>query len=205
MSAEQPVVNWMNQLRDGNSVAAQQLWQTYYHQLVVLARRKLDGRVRLGADEEDVALSAINSFCRAVQAGRYPQIEDPGNLWKLLMKITLHKVFHLLRNEHCQKRGGERRQLESMGKADQESVLSQLAGPEPSPQLAAQFAEQYEHLMAKLPNATLTEITVLRMEGYSNSEIAARLGKSERTIERKLNLVRQIWESDIQSESNRHS
>jgi len=196
MSDERSVANWINELREGNSVAAQQLWQTYYHQLVILARRKLDGRVRLGADEEDVALSALKSFCKAVEAGRYPQIEDPANLWKLLMKITLHKVFHLLRDQNCQKRGGEWKQLESIEEADKESVLSQLAGREPSPELAAQFAEEYERLMHKLPNATLTEVAVLRMEGYSNAEIAARLGKTERTVERKLNLVRQIWESD---------
>jgi len=196
MSDDLPIVNWMNELRDGNSVAAQQLWQTYYHQLVILARRKLDGRAQLGADEEDVALSALKSFCRGIEAGRYPQIEDPGNLWKLLMKITLHKAFHLLRDQNCQKRGGDWKRLDSTGEDDSESVLGQIAGHEPSPELAAQFAEEYERLMHKLPNATLTEVAVLRMEGYSNAEIAARLGKTERTVERKLNLVRQIWESD---------
>jgi DNA-directed RNA polymerase specialized sigma24 family protein len=197
MNDERPIANWLNELRAGDSVAAQQLWEAYYQQLVVLARRRLGGRAGLGADEEDVALSALNSFCKAIQEGRYPQIDDPGNLWKLLMRITLHKVYHLLRKQACQKRGGGWRQFEPNGQQDELSLLSQLVGREPSPFLVAQFAEHYERLMRELPDAALAEIAVLRMEGYSNAEIAIRVGKTERTIERKLNLVRRIWEGHL--------
>ena len=70
---------------------------------------------------------------------------------------------------------------------------NELVCHEPTPELAAEFAEQYARLLAKLPSQELIELAVKKMEGYTNEEIATQFGKSERTIERKLQLIRKIW------------
>src|SRR5262245_40236461 len=105
-ASQNSVTMWVEKLREGDRDGAQRLWTTYYRRLVGLARQQLEGRVRLVDDEEDVALSAFKSFCRGVEEGRFPQIEDRGDLWNLLVTITLHKVLHLVRDEGRQKRGG---------------------------------------------------------------------------------------------------
>jgi hypothetical protein len=64
-SGDGSVTRWIGQLQDGDALAAQQLWQRYFHRLVSLARQRLRGAPRRAADEEDVALSAFASFCRA--------------------------------------------------------------------------------------------------------------------------------------------
>ena len=54
---------------------------------------------RVAADEEDVALSAFDSFCRGAQRGRFPQLDDRDNLWRLLVVITSRKAVDLAQHE----------------------------------------------------------------------------------------------------------
>src|SRR5947209_17654517 len=93
MSPSGSVTTWLGQLRVGNRAVAQQLWQRYYTRLVHLARRKLQGLRHAGADEEDVALSAFDSFYRGAEQGRFPRLDDRHNLWELLVVITARKAI----------------------------------------------------------------------------------------------------------------
>src|SRR5206468_206323 len=97
---------WLEALKAGDDQAAQRLWEGYFHKLVGLARQKLHGRRPAAADEEDVALSAFDSFCRGAAQHRFPQLGDRHDLWQILVLLTARKTSHLLRNEHAQKRGG---------------------------------------------------------------------------------------------------
>ena len=99
MSSEGSVTRWLGALRAGDPAAAQQLWERYFHRLVGLARQRLCGARRRAADEEDVALSAFDSFYRAAEAGRFPQLADRDGLWRLLVTITARKAAHLVRDE----------------------------------------------------------------------------------------------------------
>jgi RNA polymerase sigma factor (sigma-70 family) len=181
---------WLRQLRDGDTVGAQKLWEAYYRKLISLARRKLEGRARLVGDEEDVTLSAFKSFCRGVQEGRYPQLNDRNDLWRMLVRMTLNKAAHLVRDEGRLKRGGNRKAGSGAG---DDAALDQLVSDEPTPELAAELAEQCELLLGQLPTEEFVSLALLKMEGYTNAEIAANWGKAERTVERKLQIIRQIW------------
>src|SRR3954454_10662146 len=142
MSVDPSPSIWLQKLRDGDSIAAQRLWEVYFHKLVEIARRKLRGRVRLVGDEEDVALSAFKSFCRGIEGGRFPDLNDRGDLWNLLVTITVHKVIHLVRYEDRQKRGGGRRVVINDHANSSANLLQQLADVEPTPEVAAQVAEE---------------------------------------------------------------
>src|SRR6516162_145511 len=106
MSSPGSVTAWIAQLRAGDAAAAQPLWEGYYRRLVGLARQRLLGRPRAAADEEDVALSAFDSFCRGAEQGRFPRLADRDNLWQLLVTITARKALQLIRHERRRKRGG---------------------------------------------------------------------------------------------------
>src|SRR6516225_9955869 len=88
--------------------AAEQLWRRYFDRLVRLAHARLKAAPRGAADEEDVALSAFNSFCRGAVQGHFPGLGDRGDLWRLLVTITARKAADHLRRECCQRRGGGR-------------------------------------------------------------------------------------------------
>ena len=88
MSSPGSVSHWLGLLKAGDSTAAQPLWQRYFARLVGLARAKLRGTPRRAADEEDVALSAFDSFCRAAGQNRFPRLLDRDDLWQVLVMLT---------------------------------------------------------------------------------------------------------------------
>jgi len=189
MSADGSVSRWLDQLQRGEPGAAEQLWQRYFLRLVGLARKKLQGGQCRAADEEDVALSAFDSFCRNAEAGRFPQLTDRDSLWRLLMVLTTRKATHLLRDEGRQKRGGG---VPAVGESEEDHLLDQVLSREPSPDFAAQVAEEYQRLLEALDDAELEAVALGRMEGYTVDEIAGRLGCAPRSVKRKLQLIRGI-------------
>ena len=162
------VTHWIGELQRGNREAAQHLWEEYFGRLVQLAGQKLRGRPLRAADQEDIALSAVHSVFRGIEAGRYPCIGDRDGLWRLLMVITAHKALRLVRNEGRQKRGGKRTVLTQGDVPEgEEAAIEQILSREPTPEFAAEVAEQCQRLLDRLPDDDLHRIAVWRMEGHS--------------------------------------
>jgi DNA-directed RNA polymerase specialized sigma24 family protein len=187
---------WLGRLRAGEQAAAQPLWERYFRRLVALARARLKGGPRRVADEEDVALSAFDSFCRAAERGRFPQLSDRDDLWHLLVVLTARKACDLLRREGRHKRGGGRTPDPGPARPGEPDPLGQVLGREPTPEFAAQVAEECQRLLALLGDRELEEVALAKMEGYTTEEIARRQGRTTRTVERKLRLIRDIWQAE---------
>src|SRR5262249_35194380 len=160
--------------------------------MVGLARARLRGRPR-GADEEDVALSAFDSFCKGAERGRFPRLDDRDDLWRLLLALTERKAVDLLRRENRQKRGGGT--VVEEGAVAGAGGLDHLAGREPSPAFAAELAEEFCHRLEVL-DEELRTIAVWKLEGDTTEEIAVRLDCAPRTVERKLRLIRSLWQEE---------
>jgi DNA-directed RNA polymerase specialized sigma24 family protein len=194
------VTHWLGRLKAGDLAAAQHLWEGYFCRLVELARVRLRDAPRRAADEEDVALSAFHSFCRGAERGRFPRLGDRGDLWQVLVVLTARKAANLVKRECRQKRGGGKvwnaSALAGSDPAAGVPAFADLIGREPDPEFAAQVAEECRRLLERLGDATLGEVALWKMEGYTNEEIAARLGRSLATVERKLQLIRQVWEAE---------
>jgi DNA-directed RNA polymerase specialized sigma24 family protein len=192
------VSHWIGHLKTGDQDAARLLWERYFAGLVEFARGRLRQSSRRAADEEDVALSAFHSLCHGAALGRFPQLDDRDNLWRLLVTMTAQKAVDHRRREGRLKRGGGRRRVEP-GPDGGERVweaLAQVAGLEPSPEFAAMMAEQYVQLLDRLEDETLRRLATWKLEGYSNAEIAERLSCGLRTVERKLGVIRATWLAD---------
>jgi DNA-directed RNA polymerase specialized sigma24 family protein len=197
-SSDASVTGWIGQLKVGNHEAAQKLWSRYFQKLVRLARARLGGFPRRAVDEEDVALTAFDSFCRGAANGRFPKLSDRNELWHLLIVITARKVIDVRQHETRQKRGagavqGESAFLGAVSEAGSNPGIEQVVGPEPTPAFAAQVAEQTRRLLKALPNEALRDVALWKMEGDSIEEIAEKLGCSTRTVDRKLDVIRSIW------------
>jgi RNA polymerase sigma factor (sigma-70 family) len=197
------VTQWLGQLKAGDRAAAQKLWQAYFQRLVSLARRKLLGTPRqAAADEEAVALSAFDSFCRAAAQGRFPRLDDRDDLRQLLVLIAERKACDLIEREHRQKRGGGKVQDEAALEGTESTApgLAQVIGREPTPELAAQLAEECRRLLDALGDEQLRTLALWKLEGYTNDEIAAKLAVSRRTVERKLQRIRRLWAKETNHE-----
>ena len=192
---ENSVSRWLEPLKAGDERAAQVLWERYFSELVRLAQRRLANANRRMADEEDVVLSAFDSLCRGAADGRFPQLDDRQDLWKLLVTITARKAAAHKRHGARQKRGGGQVRGESVfldPAQPEEQGIHQVVGDTPSPEFAAEVVEQCEALLAGL-DAELRQVAQWKLEGYTNAEIAQRLGRSERAVERKLQGIRLKW------------
>lgn len=203
MSDSQSTETWLGKLRQGDHQAAQKLWERYYEQLVRVARKKLTTTPRRMADEEDVVLSAIDSFCRAAAKGRFPDLEDRDDVWRLLISITARKVCDYKRWTFREKRGGGQVRGESAlrhaGNEHDAAEIERVIGAEPSPDMVVEWTDSLRHLLERLNDQTLQEIAIFKLQGYSNQEIADRFDCGLRTVERKLSGIRLIWSQAEQS------
>ncbi len=204
MCAKGSVTGWFEELRDGDSEATKALWERYFPKLVQMARAKLRPMASAAADEEDVAASAMESFFRAAKNGRFPDLADRYDLWRLLLRMTARKVVDLKRHEARHRRGGGRvRNAADLPKAGSDSEpfdLGQIIGDEPTPEFAAMMADECRRLLDLLDDPDLAALAVAKMEGYRNREIAEQRGVAERTVERLLELIRRIWERKTRDE-----
>jgi DNA-directed RNA polymerase specialized sigma24 family protein len=197
MPPDDAVTHWIEQLKAGDRAAAQGIWENYFRRLVGLARKRLRDAPRRMADEEDVALSALDSFCRGAERGRFPQLADRHDLWPLLAVITARKAADLVQQQQRRKRGGGRVQGESgfAGADGSPAGPGQILSQEPTPDQAALVAEECRRLLESLGETELRSVALWKMEGYTTEEIAARLGCVPRTVERKLRRIRAILDA----------
>jgi DNA-directed RNA polymerase specialized sigma24 family protein len=191
------VTRWIAGLKDGDRQAAQPLWERYFARMAGLARSRLRA-VRFkdaACDEEDAALSAFESLCAGLARGQFPQLSDRDDLWRLLVVITSRKVLVQARQQLRQKRGGGnvRPASDLAGDSDDEDeLLVRVVSTEPTPEFAAMVAEEYRRLLDRLGNDALRQVAILRMEGATGDEIAAKLGCTRRTVVRQLSLIRRV-------------
>ena len=187
---------WIGGLKAGQNASAQAIWERYFDRLVSEARRVIRHR-RRAEDEEDAALSAFDSFCEGTRRGKFPFLSNRNNLWGLLLKITVRKAFDQNVRGHRLKRDENRARGESEFAGGSEDAmefdLDGLPGPEPSPEFAAIVAEEFERRMHALGDDSLRQIAVMRLEGYTDEEIARRQGCTRRTVQRRLDIIREEW------------
>jgi DNA-directed RNA polymerase specialized sigma24 family protein len=191
-SIDESVTYWYEQLKGGNPEAARPLWNAYFGRLVALVRARLQNGPVPKGQEEDVALSAFHSFCVGAAGGRFPRLTDRDDLWRMLFVITTRKAIGVVRKETALVNGGGR-----VGSLEAEASGSSggyfVTAREPTPEQVAEVTEQCTRLLGLLGSRGLREVAVWKMEGYSNADIAEKLGRSIPAVERKLASIRAIW------------
>lgn len=187
---ESSISLYMRKLKEGNEQAAEQLWLECYPRLIQLARKRLEGVAPKMADEEDVVLSALKSFCKAAQMGRFPDMKDRDDLWRILFAMTSRKIVDLQRYEARRPATGE---SAWQSPSNEEGGIHELPADPSEEAVATRLAEELEANLGTL-SPDLRNLAVAKLEGYTNVEIAERFGVALRTVERRLHLIRRIWE-----------
>lgn len=189
---------WLAPLKGGDPEAVRRVWEAAFPKLVALARKRLHAVSRAAADEEDLALSAFASFCRGAEQGRFPRLDDRTDLWQVLFMLVHRKAVSAARRETRAKRGGGFNvQVSAIAHDGAADPLACIGTGEPTPEAAALVAEECDRLLKMLSDPTLRDVAVWKMEGYTNAEIAKKIGRVEGTVERKLALIRQTWEGEV--------
>jgi DNA-directed RNA polymerase specialized sigma24 family protein len=200
MDADGSVTQILRRVKSGDRADLQEIWERYFERLMRLAWQKLYAAPRRAADEEDVVLSAFDSFFRRAEQGQFKRLEDRDDLWQLLALLAVRKAANLAKHEGRLKAGGGKVQNLSALEEGELPAFVDLISREPDPSLAAEVAEQCEHLLCRLDeeeDSRLRRVAVWKLEGYTNAEIASKLGRKPSTVERLLQWIRATWEEEF--------
>lgn len=196
MSKSTNVSHWIDLVKAGDSAAANQIWRLYFDRLVRAVRGRLVGQNRAVSDEEDIVLSVFDSFYNAAENGNFPDLADRDDLWRLLLRMSARKVIDKRRHDGRQRRGGKV-MLHSLDQAAEDGSIIEAIGDEPSPEMVLIMQESVEQFFSHLGVGQLRDLAGAKLEGYSNAELARRFGCSERTIERRLHLIREKCQQEL--------
>ncbi len=175
--------------------AAEVVWQRYVERLLGLARRHLSGQVRRRVDEYDVLQSVFRTVYQRQRDGAFV-LQSRDDLWNLLAAITVRKARGVAARHTRDKRDVRRESIANgCSGADASTLdpLERLAEDEPTPEQAQILTEALQRRLDALDDPLLQQIALRKLEGYTNHEIAAQIERTDRTVERKLDLIRQRW------------
>jgi RNA polymerase sigma-70 factor (ECF subfamily) len=177
--------------RKGDEGAARQIVERYLERLLLIARRRISQRLASRVDAEDIVQSVFRTFFHRVKDGQFV-FKEEDDLCKLLVRITLHKTLRRIAFHKAAKRDPS--QETEQGEHHRERLLA-VFDEEPSPEAKVAFMDQLDHFLGQLrPEERL--ILEMRLQGFSNDEIAKSLGIYDRKIRRVIEHVRAIAERE---------
>ena len=181
-------------LRTGDGGAGQRFFERFLPRLLGLAHRALAGRPQRLADADDAVQSAFISFFEQVRDGRLGDGLDRDDLWNLLGLFTVRKSRKQARRERAGKRGGGRvvPEADLAHPAGDAQPLDQRFDRLPAVDLDLAAQELLERL-----DPELRQLATLRLMGFQNREIADELGWTLRKVERKVQIIRMLWQREL--------
>ena len=181
--------------RGGDEQAAEEMFGRYVERLTLLARSRLSRKLASRTDPDDIVLSAYRSFFIGAREGRF-LLTRSGDLWRLLVSITMHKLYRHVRHHTAEMRSVTlERSLQS---TDEEQLP---VNREPSPEEAIAVADELAAIMSTL-DAFGRRVLELRLQEEQLSVISAETGRSERTVRRMLRVIRERMAERLEREAH---
>jgi DNA-directed RNA polymerase specialized sigma24 family protein len=178
--------------RTGDQDAAAELFSRFSSRLIALVRTRLSNQFAKRIEPEDVVMSACRSFFIAAREGRF-EVRPDGDLWPLLVGITLHKLYNEVKKNSRQKRETAREE----GFGSEESLFglqAEALARGPSPVEAAVLADELERV-GRLLTPLQHSVMLMRLQGYGLEEIAVEVRCSRRTVIRCLDRIKELLEN----------
>ena len=174
--------------QSGEQTAADEIFHRYSSRLINLVRGHLSSKLTSRFDAEDVVQSAYRSFFVGARDGRF-LLENSGDLWRLLVGIAMHKMQHQVERHTAGKRNVDREaNLQPEGAAP--AIPAMFPGREATPSEALVLADVVENIVGQL-TALESRMFELRLEGYTLDEIAIDTKRSQRTVRRVMDRIKQ--------------
>jgi RNA polymerase sigma factor (sigma-70 family) len=185
-ASTQSVTRLIRAAQQDRSSAVGPLLAAYFDRLVQLARKRLQGLPGMGNYDEDLALRSFYSVYRRVRDPERPlHLASRDDLWRLLATRTISRAIDLIRRQRP-------------GELPVDGDVEHLLTREPTPEEAAETADECRRLLDLLEEPELRQIALWKVEGYTHEEIAARLDCVPRTIERKVQRIRLLWKHELE-------
>jgi DNA-directed RNA polymerase specialized sigma24 family protein len=190
------VVVLFQRLSQGDEQALHELWNRFFQRLAAEARSKLNNQQRRVMDEDDLAANVLHSLCVAAENSTLPAIRTRDDLWRMLLSWIRHDVLDHIRFHNREKRGGGLVRGDSVfAKTGSEKTYSfdDIMAPDSASQALIDLQEAWQHFSQSLQDEQLRLIALRALEGATPEKIAEEVSVSPRTIERKIQMIRQLW------------
>ena len=203
MSSVGSLTRYVHELRSPDArmrdEAARIIWERFSPRLKNLVRRHLDNRILRREDEQDVLQSMFASFCHGLTTGKTAPASRE-ELWKLLVRITMCKVVNTAHRHMADRRDVRRENCDGPGHPGDPDfpnwMLDHVDRSQPTPEERVAVAEEVQRLLTLLPDP-LRQIVVWKLEGFTNAEISCMIGRTVRSVEIKLQLIRKHLEDEL--------
>jgi DNA-directed RNA polymerase specialized sigma24 family protein len=192
----------IERFKAGDEDAANELLGKYFERTVWAAKKRISKRRLRGVGSEDIAVSVFESLWKKADKKQFSDddLSQPDEFWRLLCTMVRFKTEVHLRRENADKRGGGAVRGESIfdnpGDESTAGIAGISDGEMTGPEQVA-FKDQHEMMMRVLEDAILQEIVTMRMEEFKVAEIASHFDRSKRWVKRKLALIRDIWQREL--------
>ncbi len=197
------VSDWIVSLKRNTATASTNIWHRYVDQLVREADRRLKSMPRRSLDADDIAQEAFAAFFRGVAENRFSKLDDRADLWSLLVMLAERRAMDHMRREFSHGRGENRVRGDSVmepgGNHTGSVGFDNLEGPPVTPESAEALLTLIQRSFPELADEELQRIALDRASNYSVAEIAQRHRLSQRTTERKLELICQILQGSVEN------
>jgi len=177
----------LSSLRGGGEHAAQQVFERYVQRLIGLARTRLSTRVQQKVDPEDVLQSVYLSFFTRMANGQF-DLSGWDSIWAVLAVITLRKCGRKAEYFAAERRA-LRREVAPQGDPDGSQPAWEPIGREPTPDEATALTDTVEDLMRGLDERE-RQMFSLALQGHDLREISAQVDRSERTVRRVMDRIK---------------
>jgi DNA-directed RNA polymerase specialized sigma24 family protein len=185
------VTQWLVDLKLGDSRAAEEIWDRFFERLCGRLRHRVAAGQRL-VDEEDLAISAIHALYAGAKDGRFQKLDSREDLWQLLVLIGSRKAVSAHRAARARQQLGE----SALGVSPSLALgLDRVMAADVDDTYLDDLGSTCGELLESL-EPRFRELALLKLEGFSNDEIAKKTGRSVRTIERHLMIIRESWKSE---------
>jgi len=171
--------------------AIAELVSRYTPELLGLIAARMNQRLQQRVAPEDILQDVLISFCNRQQRGDYT-LANRDQFLDLIVTISLNKVCSAARWEQRQRRDVRREHSLDTPAPSGRSPLDPADPRVAEPDVVAEITEEIERLLAGLP-PECREVALLRLEGYTTAEIARKIDRTTRTVERRLERVRVLW------------
>jgi RNA polymerase sigma factor (sigma-70 family) len=195
----------VNKIASGDRIALDELVHRYNWKMVRMADRYMR-RLRthlVTCDAEDAVNDTLVKLYRRAIDGELPCVESSIEFWKMFFSMLMDEIRGALDRDAATKRGGpgarrsrDQSRLGGNSRPWREGFsLDDLSADQiyellPRSQDLALIRLETEEFLQHLDDPLTGKIAVLRLQSYTNEQIAELLELNERTIERKLVAIR---------------
>ena len=190
------VTGWISSIREGDQEVLEAFSKRYFSKIRDLAKSKLSN-----PDSEEVANDVLVALTQSIAGGKYPNLCDRNSLWFLILKITQNRVIAFTRREKAKKRipaesiepnhSEDLVRVESL--TDYEAELDNVIASNSTEAAWIEISDCWEELLRCLPDDVCRQIAQLKLQSYSNREIASMMGFTPSRVDRKVRLIQEQW------------